>query len=134
MAWLYIALHNSSSAIAGEIIDKVSQIAHKDLAKATSLDLTIKQMRAHFYLQSNRVSEAKKLLLELVAQERKNSELFDDQTRFDLFDRISSVYTQENQKAVAKAYNQLSYDLAQKLQDKKLLGSVHISASIMRAK
>lgn len=121
LAWLYIALHNSSSAKAGEIIDKVSQFAHQDHAKDASLDLTIKQMRAHFYLQSNRVSEAKRLLLELVAQERKNSALFDDQTRFDLFDRISSVYTQENHKAVAKAYNQLSYDLAQKLQDIKLL-------------
>ena len=121
LAWLYIALHNSSSAKAGWIIDKVSQIAHKDHAKADFLHLTIKQMQAHFYLQSNRVSEAKKLLLELVAQERKDSVLFNDQTRFDLFDRISSVYTQENHKVVAKAYNQLSYDLAKKLQDTKLL-------------
>lgn len=121
LAWLYIALHNSSSAEAGCIIDKVSQIAHKNHAKAASLHLTIKQMQAHFYLQSNRVSEAKKLLLELIAQERKESALFDDQTRFDLFDRISSVYTQENHKAVAKDYNQLSYDLAKRLQDTKLL-------------
>lgn len=121
LAWLYIALHNSSSAKAGWIIDKVSQIAHKDHAKAVPLHLTIKQMQAHFYLQSNRVSEAKKLLLELVAQERKDSTLFDDQTRFDLFDRISSVYTQENHKVVAEAYNQLSYHLANKLHDTKLL-------------
>lgn len=121
LAWLYIALHNSSSAKAGWIIEKVSQLAHKDHAKATSLHLTIKQMQAHFYLQSNRVSEAKKLLLELLAQERKDSTLFDDQTRFDLFDRISSVYVQENHKIVAEDYNQLSYDLAKKLQDTKLL-------------
>ena len=121
LAWLYIALHNSSSAKAGWIIDKVSQLAHKDHANASSLHLTIKQMQAHFYLQSNRISEAKKLLLELIAQERKDSTLFDDQTRFDLFDRIASVYTQENHKVVAEAYNQLSYNVAKKLQDTKLL-------------
>lgn len=121
LAWLYIALHNSSASKAGWIIDKVSQIAHKDHTKAIALHLTIKQMQAHFYLQSNRIPEAKKLLLELIAQERKDSSLFDDQTRFDLFDRISSVYTQENHKVIAETYNQLSYNLAKKLQDTKLL-------------
>lgn len=121
LAWAYLALHNCSVAKGGLIIEKVTEIVEKELAEEKALRLSVQQMQAHFALQTDRISEAKKYLLELIAYERKDKSLFDDKTRFDLFDRISSVYTQENHKAIAESYNQLSYEIARNLCDNKLL-------------
>ena len=121
LAWMYVALHNLSVARGGLVINDVIHLINHDHPEDVSLGLTARQMQAHLFLQSDRISQAKKLLLELVAQERKDSKLFDDETRFDLFDRISSVYTQENHKEIAQLYNQLSHEVAIKLEDDKLL-------------
>lgn len=121
LAYMYIALHNLSVARGSIVIEKAIEMIKKHHSQDTSLYLTAMQMQAHLYMQSDRISQAKKILLELLAQERKNKSLFDDETRFDLFDRISSVYIQENHKEPAILYNQLSYEVAEKLNDKKLI-------------
>ncbi len=121
LASMYIALHSLSVARGGIVIEKILEIIKEHHANDMPLHLTAMQMQAHLFMQSDRISQAKKLLLELLAQERKDEALFNDETRFDLFDRISSVYIQENHKELAMLYNQLSYKIAERLQDAKLL-------------
>ena len=121
LARLYVALHNLSVARGSIEIEDVKTVIENFHADDIKLSLTARQLQAHLYMQSDQISQAKKLLLELVAQERINSGFFDDETRFDLFDRIASVYVQENHKEIADAYNQLSREVAEKLSDRKLL-------------
>ena len=121
LAWMYVALHNLSVAKGSTVFSQILLLIEKNHRSDNMLLLTAKQMQAHLFLQSNQVSQAKKLLLELSVIERESPELFDDETRFDLFDRLSSVYTRENHKIVAVKYNQLSHKIAEGLQDKKLL-------------
>jgi hypothetical protein len=121
LASMYVALHNMSVAQGGLEIESIIDTIKKNHAKDLHLYFTVQQLQAHMFMKSSRLSQAKKILLELVAQERKDGQSFDDETRFDLFDRVSSVYTQENHRKTAKLYNQLSYDIANKLNDKKLL-------------
>jgi len=121
LSWMYVALHNYSTGKASEVFEATNNLIKDNHPQDEFLYLAARQLHAHFLLNSNRLPQAKKLLLELLAQERKNSEQFDDETRFDIFDRISSIYTQENHKTTAMIYNQLSNEVAKKLGDNKLL-------------
>lgn len=121
LAWMYVALHNQSIAMGLAVFEHVFSLIRKNHKSDIPLILSAKQLQAHLFLKSDRISQAKKLLLELAAQERETPDLFDDETRFDLFDRLASIYAQENHKAVALSYNQLSIHIAEKLHDKKLI-------------
>ena len=121
IAWMYVSLHNLSVARGSVVLEEIIELIKRDHPQNQTLMITAQQLQAHLFLQSDKISQAKKILIELCVQERMHPELFDDETRFDLFDRLASIYTQENHKMVAKSYNQLSFEVASRLNDKKLL-------------
>lgn len=121
LAQLYVALHHYAAPRGAVEMDRIIRTIKKDHSHDTSLKLTAQQLYAHSLMRSSQISMAKKQLLELAAQERANRSQFTDETRFDLFDRLSSIYIQENHREVAVLYNQLSAEIAQTMNDPKLL-------------
>lgn len=70
-------------------------------------------MKMHYYMQCGNNLKAFQLGTELLALERySNSDLFSSDVKFNLFDRMSSLYNQLNHKELAVLYNKLAFDVA----------------------
>ena len=69
----------------------------------------------HYYMQCGNNLKAFQLGSELFALERyNNSDLFSPDVRFNLFDRMSSLYNQLNHTELAELYNKLAFDVAKR--------------------
>ena len=118
---VYTAMHNLSSGrvlLAFQFVDTQLQKNYSDDLK---LNTTIVVLYAHYYLSAGQMSKAKQYITELLALERYSPELFDDQTRFNLFDRASSLYLQDNHIEPAQKYNRMSLEIAENCSDYKLV-------------
>lgn len=118
---VYNAMHNLSSGSVSLAFQFVNTQIQKKYKDDVNLTTSIAVLYAHYYLSAGQMSKAKQYITELLALERYSPELFDDQTRFNLFDRASSLYLQENHIEPAQKYNRMSLNIAEKLGDYKLL-------------
>lgn len=121
IAIVYNAMHNLSSGSVSQAVKFVNSELHSKYCDDLQLNTSISVLYAHYYLSVGQMSKAKQYITELLALERCSPELFDDQARFNLFDRASSLYLQENHVDPAKKYNQMSFQIAKKTNDYKLM-------------
>jgi hypothetical protein len=121
LAALYIAMHNLELGQALRTFERVYKFINKYNLDDGFLPLKVRQLQSHLFLHTGMLSSAKRIMLELLTEERKSSDLFDDETRFNLFDRAASLYIHYNHKKLAEDYNQMSFQVAQKIGSKKLL-------------
>lgn len=126
---LYIALHYYTPYIA---IQKC-QWAQKQIKNNSSLkkrnDLTwmLKEHEAHSYLNAGQLKRAESILQELLAVTIYSPNSVDDQTLFDLYDKLSNLNIKYNNPSVAEKYILLAERTASKLKDKKLEALAHIT-------
>lgn len=112
---LYISLHNISNGYATYNINNIEKKIKENHNNNYKLQISYKQMKMHYYMQCGNNLKAFQLGSELIALERySNSDLFSDDVRFNLFDRMSSLYNQLNHKELAELYNRLAFDIAVK--------------------
>lgn len=126
---LYIALHYYTPYIA---IQKC-QWAHNQIKNNSSLkkrtDLTwmLKEHEAHSYLNAGQLKRADSILQELLAVTIYSPDSVDDQTLFDLYDKLSNLNIKYNNPSVAEKYILLAERTALRLEDKKLEALAHIT-------
>lgn len=130
LASMYVALHNRIWGEGYKTLTSVGELINREHRNDITLILSLKQMQAHLFQKGDRISEAQSLLIELTAHERGAPLDFDDETRFDLYDRLTSLYIHQNHRYVAEQYNRLAYLIAEKMQDNRLLAL----SKIMEAK
>ena len=118
---VYTAVHNLSSGRVSLAFQFVNSQIQKYYRDDLNLKTSIAVLYAHYYLSAGQMSKAKQYITELLALERCSPDLFDDQTRFNLFDRASSLYLQENHIEPAQKYNQMSLYIAKKCNDYRLV-------------
>ena len=121
MAIVYVSMHNLSSGQSSQAFEFVHMMLDSDFKNEDQLTTTILVLQAHHYMSTGQMSLAKKMILDLLTTERVSPELFDDQTRFNLFDRAASLFLQENHIEPAKKYNKLSLNIAKSSGDYKLI-------------
>lgn len=117
---VYIAMHNLSSGQAISAFNQAEKLIETDFNEDTKLKNDIMVLKAHHFMSIGQMSMAKGLILNILSMERLNQKAFDEQCRFNLFDRAASMYLQENQIAPAVHYNELSCEVANKLNDTNL--------------
>ncbi|MEY8481880.1 ATP-binding protein [Lachnospiraceae bacterium 48-21] len=118
---VYIPMHNMDYGTTITSINKALEKINKNHSENNKLKNTILQLRAHTELTAANLKQAEQLFLELLAEERIDSNQFSLESRFDLFDRTASLYTRYNHKALAEKYNILSEEIANELDDSKLI-------------
>lgn len=121
LAIVYVSMHNLSSGQTIQAFNFVHNMLIKDFKNEDKLKITISVLQAHHYMSTGQMSIAKKMIIELLSTERVSPELYDDQTRFNLFDRAASLFLQENHIEPAKKYNKLSLEVAKKAKDYRLI-------------
>lgn len=117
---VYIAMHNLSSGEAGVAFERADMLIEADFKEDTKLKNDIAVLKAHHCMSIGQMSMAKGLILKILSTERSHPESFDEQSRFNLFDRAASLFLQENNITPAIHYNELSYEVAKKSNDTKL--------------
>lgn len=120
-ALLYINIHHFSfghSLNRFEIVYKKLEQQHKG---DKQLETTIKQMQAHFYLNNSMLLYAEKYLLELQMIVKLHPSYFTTETKFELFDRLASLYTRYNYHDLALMYAAQAKKEAKKSKDNKLI-------------
>ena len=127
---VYIAMHNLSSGQAISAFNQAEKLIETDFKTDTKLKNDIAILKAHHLMSIGQMSMAKGLILKILSTERIHPETFDEQSRFNLFDRAASLYLQENHMAPAVLYNELSCEVAKKLNDTNL----QILSKIIEAK
>lgn len=127
---LYISLHNITNGKAKKNIDKIENIIFKNHKNDTCLKITYKQMKMHYYMQCGNNLKAIQLGCELIAQERLDDKnVFPIDTKFNLFDRMSSLYYQLNHKELAKRYNELGLKISKENNDDNFHALSYMTAS-----
>lgn len=126
LAIVYVGMHNCSSGEAILAFEKANELIAKDYNNNSQMQLTIDVLYAHFLMSIGQMSKSKKYFFDFLALERLKPGSFDDQTLFNIFDRVSSMFLQENHINPAIYYNRLSRIIAEKLDDKKLLALSYI--------
>lgn len=127
---LYISLHNITNGRAGQNINNIEKKLLKNHKRNYKLNISYKQMKMHYYMQCGDNLKALQLGTELLAIERyDNSALFSADVRFNLFDRMSSLYNQLNHRELAEQYNQLAFTVAGEEKNDTFYALSHMTAS-----
>ena len=121
LAKTYVAMHNLSMGQASQSFEEAFQVIDHNHKDDTALILEVKQLQASFYLHVGMISKARGLMNDLLAIERYDSTKFDEQTRYNLFERASSLYIHSNHMQPAIEYNLLSFKLAAQMGNYKLM-------------
>lgn len=127
---LYISLHNISNGYATYNIKRIEKKIKENHEKNHRLQISYKQMKMHYFMQCGNNMKAFQLGSELLALERyDNSNLFSSDVRFNLFDRVSSLYNQLNHKELAELYNKLAFDIAKEENNKTFYALSYMTSS-----
>ena len=117
---IYVAMHNLSMGRAVKTFDEVDKYTSKYHSNDELFILEIKQLQASFYLSIGMISKSRGLMNELLATERKAPNIFNDETRYNLFERAASLFIHSNHLEPAISYNHMSFELAEKMNNNKL--------------
>lgn len=127
---LYISLHNITNGHANQNINSIEKKLQENHKNNHKLQISYKQMKMHYYMQCGNNLKALQLGTELLAIERySNSDLFSEDVRFNLFDRMSSLYNQLNHKELAMRYNELAFNIAKKEKNDTFYALSYMTAS-----
>ena len=127
---LYISLHNTTNGHATQNINSIEKKILENHKNNYKLQVSYKQMKMHYYMQCGNNLKALQLGTELLAIERYNDfDLFSADVRFNLFDRMSSLYNQLNHKELAICYNQLAFNIAAKEKNDTFYALSYMTAS-----
>jgi hypothetical protein len=119
-AKVYVAMHNLAIGQAQQAFEEAFILIEKNHITDEKLYLEIKQLQASYFLHIGMVSRARGIMLDLLAIERTTSNLFDDNIRFNLFERAASLYIHSNHISPAIEYNRLAYKVADDMDNDKL--------------
>lgn len=118
---VYITLHHyvpiNAVSECDFVIEKI--VRYKSLSDE-AFRLSIMELKAHALMNSGLYTDGETLLKEIQAYWLTDSRIIVNETLFDLYDRLSSVYRHFNLKELAEKYNSLSMNLAENLNDDKL--------------
>lgn len=118
---VYITLHHFAPINAANECDSVLKTLDKfKLNDDKKFQLSILELKAHALMNSGLYTDGETLLKEIQIQWLLDKNILDNETLFDLYDRLASVYKHFNLSELAKEYNILSMNLAESLQDSKL--------------
>ncbi len=118
---VYITLHHFAPINAVNESDKVLEKLKKfNFIDDKKFQLSILELKAHALMNSGLYTDGETLLKEIQAQWLYDKNILDNETLFDLYDRLASVYKHFNLKNLAIKYNTLSINLADDLHDTKL--------------
>lgn len=128
----YISLHYSSPAAAIEVCKFAEQeiTTSKVFCPSEAFRYVLKQLKAHSCLNMGLYQKGFSLLQELLAMNLSHPNNITQETCFDLYDRLASIYLKYNQKALALEFNSLSEKIAKSKKDFHLLAL----SSITKAK
>ena len=116
-----ITLHHFAPINAANECDSVLKTLDKfKLNDDKKFQLSILELKAHALMNSGLYTDGETLLKEIQIQWLLDKNILDNETLFDLYDRLASVYKHFNLSELAKEYNILSMNLAESLQDSKL--------------
>ena len=119
-AKIYVAMHNLAIGQARKAFEEAFILIEKNHSSDEQLYYEIKQLQASHFLHIGMISKARGLMFELLAIERITPDKFDDDIRFNLFERAASLYIHTNHINPAIEYNNLAYKLADKMDNDKL--------------
>lgn len=118
---VYITLHHFAPINAVNECDQgLERLKKFKFLEDNQLKLSILELKAHALMNSGLYTDGETLLKEIQAQWLCDNNILDNETLFDLYDRLTSVYRHFNLKELAIKYNTLSVDLADSLKDTKL--------------
>lgn len=125
----YISLHYSSPAAAVEVCNYAEQEMEtsKVFKPSEAFRYILKELKAHSYLNMGLYQKGFNLLQELLVKNLSIPQNITQETRFDLYDRLASVYLKYNQAALALEFNSLSEKIAKAQEDSHLLALFSIT-------
>ena len=110
---IYITLHHLIPINAANECDKILKILEKEkLCDDIKFNLSVLELKAHALMNAGLYNDGETILNEIQVQWISDNKLVNNETLFDLFDRLSSVYRHFNLGTLAKKYNELSRKLA----------------------
>lgn len=118
---IYITLHHLIPINAANECDEILRILEKEKLSDIKTNLSILELKAHALMNAGLYNDGETILNEIQVQWISNNELVDNETLFDLFDRLASVYRHFNLGTLAKKYNELSRKLANELNNRNLM-------------
>lgn len=119
-AKVYVAMHNLAIGQAQQAFEEAFILIEKNHSTDEKLYWEIKQLQASYFLHIGMISKARGIMLDLLAIERTSSDKFDDNIRFNLFERAASLYIHSNHISPAIEYNRLAYKVADDMHNDKL--------------
>lgn len=119
-AKVYVAMHNLAIGQAQKSFEEAFILIEKNHRMDEELYLEIKQLQASYFLHIGMVSRARGIMLDLLAIERTSPDKFDDNIKFNLFERAASLYIHSNHISPAIEYNRLAYKVADDMDNDKL--------------
>lgn len=118
---VYITLHHFAPINAVNECDKVlNKIKKYKCLSDKKFQLSIMELKAHALMNSGLYSDGETLLKEIQAHWLCDKSVLNNETLFDLYDRLTSAYRHFNLNELAIKYNTLSLDLANSSSDTKL--------------
>lgn len=119
---IYTTLHHLIPINAvNECDDTLEKLKKYKLNDDEIYNLSIMELKAHALMNSALYQDGETLLKDIQVQWIINNNIINNETLFDLFDRLSSIYRHFNLKSLAIKYNDLSRNLALKCKDNKLV-------------
>lgn len=119
-AKVYVAMHNLAIGQAQQAFEEAYILIEKNHSTDEGLYLEIRQLQASYFLHIGMVSRARGIMLDLLAVERTSSDKFNNNIRFNLFERAASLYIHSNHINPALEYNRLAYKVADDMDNDKL--------------
>jgi hypothetical protein len=128
MSHIYLLLHNRPLITSiNKCDDTINDPFFSDNRKFC---IEIMQLKAHTLLNMGRVQQSKKIMHELVAEFLLREELNQmTSTKFDLYDRLSGLYSRYNHAALCRKYNMLAYQISKENNDADQLALCKITES-----
>lgn len=125
----YISLHYSSPAAAVEVCNYAEQEMEtsKEFKPSEAFKYILKELKAHSCLNMGLYQKGFNLLQELLVMNLSKPQNITQETRFDLYDRLASVYLKHNQAILALEFNGLSEKIAKTQEDSHLLALFSIT-------
>ena len=118
---VYITLHHFAPINAViESDDVLARIKKYKSLHDIKFKLSIMELKAHALMNSGLYTDGETLLKEIQAQWLCDKSVLNNETLFDMYDRLASVYRHFNLKDLSIEYNTLSLNLADSLSDEKL--------------
>ncbi len=128
MSHIYLLLHNRPLIMSIQMCEET--INDSMLSDNRKFYMQITQLKAHTLLNMGRIQQSKKIMHELVAEFLLHKELSHlTSTKFDLYDRLSGLYSRYNHAALCRKYNLLAYKISRRENDIDQLALCKITES-----